>query len=125
VTMDTPGWYIGTSGPNEDPSVAEPVYIGIDITVAFGDFQNVIAIREGGINAIDNEIKYYAPGVGVILNDPKIKSLHQDSFELINLIELSPEGLAEASQVVLDLEKHAIEVAPNVYGAVPIVERAR
>lgn len=124
VTMDTPRWFIGSSGPDEDPSVAEPVAVGISITVAFGDFQNVIAIREGGINAIDNEIKYYAPGIGVILNDPKLKSLHQDSFELVNLVELTLEGLAEASQVVLDLEEHAREVAPDVYGSVPIAERA-
>jgi hypothetical protein len=124
VTIDTPRWYIGRAGPDEDPSVAEPVAIGITTTVAFGDFQNVIAIREGGINAIDNEIKYYAPDVGVIFNDPKIKSLHQDSFELVNLVELSPEGLAEASQVVLDLEEHARDVAPEVYGSMPKAERA-
>ena len=124
VRMDTPRWFIGRAGPNEDPSVAEPVYIGIDTTVAFGNFQNVIGIREGGINAIDNEIKYYAPGIGVIFNDPKIKSLHQDSFELVNLIELTSEGLAEASQVVLDLEEHARTVAIDVYGSVSKAERA-
>lgn len=123
VTIDTPRWYIGQAGPDEAASVAEPVSVGVNTTVTFGDFQNVIAIREGGIDAIDNEIKYYAPGVGVILNDPKIKSLHQDSFQLVNLINLTPEGLAEASQVVLDLEKHAREVAPDVYGAAPKAER--
>ena len=123
VATDTPRWYIARAGTTEDPSVAEPVAVGIDTTVAFGDFHNVIAIREGGINAIDNEIKYYAPGVGVIFNDPKIKSLHQDSFELVNLIQLSPEGLAEASQVVLDLETHARKVAADVYGPAPIAER--
>ncbi len=125
VTMDTPRWFIGTPGPDEDPSVAEPVAVGITTTVAFGEFRNVIAIREGGIDAIDNEIKYYAPGVGVIFNDPKLKSLHQDSFELINLIELSPEGLAEASQVALDLEDHARSVASDVYGSVPVSERIK
>ena len=125
VTMDTPRWYIGTPGEDEDPSVAEPVSVGIDTTIAFGDFHNVIAIREGGINAIDNEIKYYAPGVGVILNDPQTKSLHQDTFELVNLIELTPEGLAEVSQIVLDMEAHAREVAPEVYGSTAIAERAQ
>lgn len=123
VTMDTPRWYIGAAGPDEDPSVAEPVAVGITTAVKFGEFQNVIAIREGGIDAIDNEVKYYAPGVGVILNDPQQQSLHQDSFELVNLIDLSPEGLAEASQVVLDLEEHARQVAPEVYGSVPKAER--
>ena len=123
VTMETPRWFIGTSGPDEDPSVAEPVSVGISTTVAFGEFQNVIANREGEIEAIDNEIKYYAPGVGVVLNVPQGDSLHQDSFELVNLVELSQDGLAEASQVVLDLEAHAREVAAEVYGAAPPAER--
>ena len=105
--------------------MAEPVSVGVDTTVEFGDFPNVIAIREGEVGEIDNEIKYYAPGVGVILNEPKLKSLHQDSFQLVNLIELTPEGLAEASQVVLNLEEHAREVASDVYGSAPRAERAR
>jgi hypothetical protein len=126
VTMDTPRWFIGTPDPDEEAaSVAEPVAVGVTITVPFGEFHDVIAIREGNYDAIDNEIKYSAPGVGVIFNDPKLKSLHQDSFELINLIDLSPEGLAEASQVVLDLEEHARQVAPEVYGPAPVAERVR
>lgn len=124
VTMDTPRWFIGTPDPEDEAaSVAEPVAVGVTITVPFGEFHNVIAIREGAYDAIDNEIKYYAPGVGVIFNDPKSKSLHQDSFELVNLIELSPEGLAEASQIVLDQEAHAREAAPAVYGAAPVAKR--
>ena len=126
VTMDTPRWYIGTPDPEEeDASVAEPVAVGVTITVPFGEFHDVIAVREGNYSAIDNEIKYYAPGVGVIFNDPKSKSLHQDSFELVNLVELSPEGLAEASQIVLDMEEHARETAPEVYGDAPVAERVR
>jgi hypothetical protein len=126
VTMDTPRWFIGTPDPEEEAvSVAEPVAVGVTLTVAFGEFHDVIAIREGAYDAIDNEIKYYAPGVGVIFNDPKLASLHQDSFELVNMIELSPEGLAEASQIVLDLEEHAREVVPDVYGDAPVAERAQ
>lgn len=125
VTMETPRWYIGTSGDDEDPSAAEPVAVGIELTVTFGDFQDVVAIVEGHVEAIENEIKYYAPGVGVIKNEPQDKSLHQDTFELVNLIELSPEGLAEASQIVLDLEAHARETAPEVFDAAPAAARAQ
>jgi hypothetical protein len=126
VTMDTPRWFIATSDPEEeDPQVAEPVAVGVTVTVAFGEFQNVIAVREGHFDTIDNELKYYAPGVGVILNDSKSQALHQDEFELVNLIELSPEGLAEMSQVVLDMEEHAREVVPEVYGDAPVAERVK
>lgn len=126
VTMETPRWFIGTPDPEEESvSVAEPVGIGVSIAVAFGEFDDVIAVREGAYDAIDNEIKYYAPGVGVVLNEPKLASLHQDSFELVNLVELSPEGLDELSQTVLDLEEHAREVVPEVYGDAPPAERAK
>ena len=119
VVADTPRWFIGAAEEGDLGSLGEPVEVGITQCVAFGCFDNVIAIREGEYNAIDNEVKYYAPGVGVILNDPQLASLHQDSFELVNVVQLSPAGLAEASQVVLDLEEHARTVAPDVYGSVP------
>ena len=124
VTRTTPRWYISTSG-DEAPSGAEPVAVGIDVAVAFGGFQNVVAILEGFLGAIDNEIKYYAPGVGVVLNEPQNRSLHQDHFELLNMFQLSPEGLAEVSQVVLNMEEHARETAPEVYGSAPSARRAR
>lgn len=124
VTMDTQRWYIGTPGPEESPSVAEPVEVGLTTVVPFGTYENVLAVREGSIGAIDNEVKFYAPGVGVILNEPHLASIHQDSFELVNIVELTPEGLAEASQVVLDLEAHAREVAPEIYANAPVAARA-
>jgi hypothetical protein len=123
VTMDTPRWYISTSG-DEAPSGAEPYAIDEEVTVAYGTFRHVVTVLEGPLNAIDNELKYYAPGVGVVLNTPLDQSIHQDHFELANFIKLSPQGLAEASQVVLDLEEHARTTAPEVFGSVPRAKRA-
>ena len=123
VAADTPRWYIGTPGPEESPSVAEPVQVGITTVVPFGTYENVLAVREGSIGEIDNEVKYYAPGVGVILNEPHLASIHQDSFALVNIVELTPEGLAEASQVVLDLEEHARSVEPDVYADALVATR--
>ena len=123
VTIDTPRWFVGATEPDDDGSVAEPVEVGVSQCVEFGCYDDVTVIREGEIGAIDNEFKYYAPGVGVVLNDPRDASLHQDYFELTNLIALSPAGLAEMSQVALDLEAHAREVTPDVYGAAPPAAR--
>jgi hypothetical protein len=123
VTMNTPRWYISTSG-DEEPSGAEPYAIDEEVTVAYGTFRHVVTVLEGPLNAIDNELKYYAPGVGVVLNTPLDRSIHQDHFELVNFVELSPQGLAEASQVVLDLEEHARTTAPEVFGSVPRAKRA-
>lgn len=122
ITMETPRWYISTSG-DEAPSGAEPVKVGTDVTVAFGTFQNIVIILEGPLKAIDNEHKYYAPGVGVVFNHPQDQSLHQDHYELLNFVELSPEGLAEASQIVLDMEAHARETAPEVFGSASLAKR--
>lgn len=123
VTMETPRWYISTSG-DEDPSGAEPHAVGQEVATAFGNFKDVVVVLEGPLKAMDNELKHYAPGVGVVFNRPLDQSLHQDHFELVNFYRLSPQGLAEASQMVLDLEEHARETAPEVYASVPRARRA-
>ena len=115
VTMDTPRWFIGAA-PEEKASVGEPVRVGVWECVAFGCYDDVRVVQEGNVGAPDNENKSYALGVGVINNVPLDASLHQDTFELLNFIELTPAGLAEASQTVLDLEAHALETSPDVFG---------
>lgn len=123
VTMDTPRWFIGAA-PEEKASVGEPVEVGIRSCVAFGCYTDVRVVQEGNVGAPDNENKYYAPGVGVINNIPLDASLHQDTFELLNFIELTPAGLAEASQTVLQLERHARKTSPDIYGQAPQSTRA-
>ncbi|MEZ5381200.1 MAG: hypothetical protein R2754_05325 [Microthrixaceae bacterium] len=118
VDMATPRWFIA-GAPDEAGSVGEPVRVGERECVEFGCFDDVRVIQEGEVGAPDNENKSYAPGVGVIKNVPLDASLHQDRFELLNLVNLSPEGLTEASQTVLELETHARETAPEVYGSAP------
>ena len=124
VTAQTPRWFIGRPA-DEKANVGEPVQVGIRECVAFGCFDDVRVVQEGEIGAPDNENKYYAPGVGVIDNRPLDASLHQDTFELLNLIQLTPRGLAEASRTVLDLEAHARKTAPDVFGPAPTSRRAR
>lgn len=123
VTMDTPAWCIGAA-PDEKPTIGLPVEVGATTCVAFGCFDNVRVVQEGPFDAPDNENKYYAPGVGVIDNIPLDASLHQDRFELLNFVELRPSGLAEASQTVLKLERHArTATAKDVFGAAPVATR--
>ncbi len=123
VTMDTPRWFIGAA-PDEDPSIGEPVEVGVRQCVKFGCYDDVRIVQEGQVGAPDNENKYYAPGVGVINNVPLDASLHQDRFELLNFLQLSPDGLAEVSQTVLDIEAHGREVEPDVFASQPPASRA-
>jgi hypothetical protein len=123
VTADTPRWFIAAA-PDEDPSVGEPFEVGVTECVEFGCYDDVRIVQEGEVGAPDNEHKYYAPGVGVINNVPLDASLHKDRFQLLNFVELTADGLADASQTVLDLEAHARETAPDVYGDAPVSVRA-
>jgi hypothetical protein len=123
VDMTTPRWFVGSNEVGSKGSVAEPAEVGVSRCVKFGCFDNVLVTREGEAGAIDNELKYYAPGVGIIDNVPHGASLHQDTFQLVNVVQLSPQGLAEISQIVLDLEVHAQTTAPAVYGGVPRATR--
>ena len=123
VTNTTKRWFIGAP-PDEKASVGQPISVGTRRCVPFGCYDNVRVVQEGNVGAVSNENKYYAPGVGVIDNIPLDKSLHQDHFDLRNFIELTPAGLAEASQTVLDLEAHARTTAPKVFGSAPVSRRA-
>lgn len=123
VTRTTPTWCIG-GAPGDAPTVGSPKRIGTRECVKFGCYEDIRVVEEGPFNAPDNEDKYYAPGVGVVRNVPLDASLHQDNFELQNFLELSPEGLAEASRTALDLEAHARETAPKVFGSSPVSQRA-
>jgi hypothetical protein len=118
VAMDTPFWCIGGDAA-EDPSVGLPIEIGASDCVTFGCFSDIRIVQEGQSGAPDNEHKYYAPGVGLVRNVPLNASLHQDRFELLNLVELSPGGLDEVSRRVLDLEAHARQTSPEVFGGTP------
>jgi len=123
VSPKTPRWFIGAA-PDESASVGQPVEVGITRCVPFGCYDNVRVVQEGNVGAPDNENKYYAPGVGVVDNVPLDASLHQDRFDLRNFIELTPAGLAEASQTVLDLEVHARTTVPKVFGRAPASRRS-
>jgi hypothetical protein len=46
----------------------------------------------------------------------------QETLELVELIELGPEGLAEARAAALELEARGYELNPNAYGKTPPIE---
>lgn len=117
-TKETPRWRIGEPDDDES-SAAEVVEIGASQCVPFSCYEDVLVVREGKVSALDNEFKFYAPGVGLILNSPKQDSKHQDTEELVNMTELSAEGLAEMSEEVLRLEAHARETQPEIFGPAP------
>jgi hypothetical protein len=116
----TPPYFVAQPpGGEEEVDVAQVVETGQSQCVPFKCYKDVLVIREGKAVAPDNEFKYYAPGVGQILNTPRSASQHHDVEKLINLTQLSPRGLAELSTEALKLDRHAKVVARDVFGDAP------
>ena len=109
----SPPWVI-TNHPGE-VSVAQFVTTQ-QLCVPFGCFDNVLVTREGRATAPDNELKYYAFGLGQIRNEPRADSRHDDTELLINTIRLSPKGLAAASADALQIDRRAARAFPEFYG---------
>jgi len=109
--------------PGDDPDVAQVVGTGQSRCVPFKCFTGVLVVREGKASAPDNEFKYYAPGVGQILNLPRSASLHKDVEKLVNLTHLSARGLTEMSREALKLDAHARAEKPAIFGRGPAATR--
>ena len=101
---------------SDEGTAAEVVKTGASECAEFACYDDVLVIREGDIGALDNEFKYYAPDVGQIVNSPRPSSQGQDVESLVNLTELSPDGLDEASTEVLGLEERARDSRPDLFG---------
>jgi len=113
LTRRTP-WSIARP-PAADADAAEVVQRGASKCVPYGCFKNVLVIREGKASRLDNEFKYYAPGVGLIFNLPRSMSVHKDHEAVVNVTQLSRRGLAEMSAEALKLDTHARTTKPSVF----------
>lgn len=100
----------------EQGDIGEVIKVGARRCVPFKCFNDVLIVREGKASAPDNEFKYYARDVGQIDNVPRSASVHKDVEQLINLTQLSPKALREASAEALRLDHHAVKTAPSVFG---------
>lgn len=114
-SVTTPAWSIAKP-PEEDGDAAEYVRSQKKECVPFGCIPNVLVIREGKESALDNEFKFYARGVGQVRNLPRGDSRHEDIEKLINITQLSPRGLAEASKEALRIDAEAAKEEPRLFG---------
>ncbi len=96
--------------PGEGSATAKVVKIGERTCVPLRCFEDVTVIEEDG-----SEHKHFAPGVGGILTKP-LSGDPQETEELINVTQLSPQGLAEISAEAVKLDEHARTVARDVFG---------
>ena len=107
--------YFESNALGEGPTAAKVVKTGGSKCVPFKCYRDVVVIQEGTTGEI--EYKYYAPGVGGILTEPHYSGGEQETELLINVRQLSAQGLAELSAEVMRLDRHARDVIPGVFAS--------
>jgi hypothetical protein len=138
--VEAPAWIAGLKGARAgismkaEPQLGTPSYsqgwgpavnwtdraqvaeIGQQTCIPFGCYENVMVIEEFTREEPDAfQLKYYAPGVGNVRVDWKGLDATRERLELIELVELSPEALAEVRAQALELEQRAYEISKEVY----------
>jgi hypothetical protein len=142
VFVDAPTWLAGVNGALAGISMlADPVVgalsysqgwsaeveffdrgrvigLGEQICVAFDCFEDILVIDEFNVEETNaHQLKYFAPGVGNILVDWSGDDEGQEELELVAVELLDASGLAEARAAVFELDRHALQVRPDVYGS--------
>jgi hypothetical protein len=112
--------YIQASIPGRETIHAEVAKLGEKKCVPFRCFSNTLAILEDG-----TEFKYYAEGVGGIATEPNYSGGEQEKERLLNVIQLTPKGLAEFSTLAIRLDQHARSAAGQVFGNSAKARRSR
>jgi hypothetical protein len=112
--------YVQARIPGREILTAEVARLGQRKCVPFRCFADSLAILETG-----NEFKFYAEGVGHIATEPNYAGGEQEKEALVNVIQLTPKGLAEISAQALKLDRHARTVAPQIFGRSAKAKRVR
>jgi len=114
--LGTPSYFQGW-GPAVDWSDYGQVdQMGQETCVPVDCYKDVIVIAESSLGELGAyQLKYYARGVGEIRVSWKGEDATREELELIELVQLSPEQLAEARAMTLELEEHAYGISNNSY----------
>jgi hypothetical protein len=138
--VEAPAWITGFKGARAgivmkaEPEVGLPSYsqgwgpavdwtdrgqvvqMGQQTCVPVDCYEDVLVTEEFSQSEPDAfQIKYYAPGVGNVSVGWRGADATKEELELIDLIELDPQALAQVQAAALDLEKSAYEISKEVY----------
>jgi hypothetical protein len=110
--------YLQADIPGRETLTAQVAKVGGSKCVPFRCFSKVLAILEAG-----TEFKYYGAGVGAIATEPNYSGGEQEKEALVNVVQLTPQGLGKISALALKLDEHARSTAGEVFGASPPAKR--
>jgi len=103
--------------PGEGTATAEVIDQGQSVCVPFKCYEDVLVIQED-----ESENTFFARGAGGIKLEP-VSGDPQETEELINLTQLSAQGLAELSGEAVRLDEHARSEAGDVFGDSAVATR--
>lgn len=115
--LDTPSYSQGWAPEVEFTDRGQVYEMGQQTCVAFDCYEDVLVIDEFNPeepNAYQQ--KYYASGVGLVRVGWRGEDAQQEELELVDLVELDEEALAEARAAAMALEARAYEMSPDAYG---------
>lgn len=96
--------------------------MGVETCTGGKCYQNVLVIAESSKTEQGAfQLKHYAAGVGNILTDWRGADQTREKLDLVKIVQLDSNGLAEARAQAIELEKHAYKVS-SMYAQTSPVE---
>jgi uncharacterized protein YbaA (DUF1428 family) len=142
--VDAPAWIAGFKGARAgikmraEPQAGTPSYsqgwgpavnwtdygqvdqVGQETCVPVDCYDDVLVIAESSLEETDAfQLKYYARGVGEVRVGWRGADATKETLELTEMVQLSPEALAEIRAEALELEEHAYKISKEVYDQTP------
>lgn len=116
-TVGMPDYYQGWGPDVEWSDYSHIDQVGQETCVPVDCYKDVLVVAESSLGEADAyQLKYYARGVGNVQVGWRGADATQEELELVELNQLTPEAQADIRSAALELEKHAYEVSPEVYG---------
>ncbi len=114
--LGRPNIYQGWGPAVEWSDYARVEQMGQETCVPVDCYKDVLVNAESSLGEAGAfQLKYYARGVGEVRVGWRGTDEAQEELELVEHTQLSPDALAEVRAAVLELEKHAYEISPDVY----------
>jgi hypothetical protein len=111
-----PSYYQGWGPAVEWSDYGQVDQIGQETCVPADCYKDVLVIAESSLGETDAfQLKYYAHSVGEVRVGWRGTDASQEELELVELVQLDPDALAEIRAEALALEQHAYEISKDVY----------
>ena len=115
-----PNYFQGWGPAVEWTDYAQVDQTGAETCVPVDCYEDILVIAESSLDEWGAyQLKYYARGVGNVQVGWRGEDATQEELELTEFLHLNPDAMADINAKALELEAHAYETSPDVYGQSP------